>query len=352
MVVTALDFSLPEKGGLASIVYIPEGTHTITPCVNGEPMEVMIKMEAASGPEVAKIFQANLDKRLQANVRPFFDFDHQDTGPAAALPKRFYYKNGQGLMAEIEWTGAGRKSIESKDYSYFSPTFLIDDAGKPSGIPARGPLGALVNEPAFRDIPRIAASEAARSEKKSTTEKNPSVMSKLIFAALSVSAAHVDAESLAVSKIESMKNENSKMTEQLADAEKVVADLKEKMKMAAKEAQEAKESAAENVITTAVADGRIAAKDESNKKFWKDMIVEKGELAIKALDSLPKLNPGISQTQVTAASGGKINQSGDFLSEVKRVVEAKEAANEDEAMSLVSARSPELYQAYVDQIGS
>jgi phage I-like protein len=57
-------------------------------------------------------------------------------------------------------TGAGKAAIEGKDFSYLSPSFLIDDNGIPSGLPERGPLAALVNEPAFREIPRIAASDA------------------------------------------------------------------------------------------------------------------------------------------------------------------------------------------------
>jgi hypothetical protein len=39
-----------------------------------------------------------------------------------------------------------------KDFSYFSPTFLLDDDGTPAGLPGRGPLGALVDEPAFGDV--------------------------------------------------------------------------------------------------------------------------------------------------------------------------------------------------------
>ena len=69
MLICALDYSLPEEGKVASIVYIPEGSHTITPSVNGKPKNVEIKMEAYYGEEVAATFQRDLEQRLAANVR-------------------------------------------------------------------------------------------------------------------------------------------------------------------------------------------------------------------------------------------------------------------------------------------
>lgn len=53
--------------------------------------------------------------------------------------------------------------FESLKYSYFSPEFYLGEDGMPADLPERGPLGALVNEPAFRSIPRIAASDSSQT---------------------------------------------------------------------------------------------------------------------------------------------------------------------------------------------
>jgi phage I-like protein len=67
-------------------------------------------------------------------------------------------------MLELLWTHSGKQSVEGRDYSYFSPTFQIDPDGSPSGLPDNGAIGALVNNPAFRDMQRIAASHARTDE--------------------------------------------------------------------------------------------------------------------------------------------------------------------------------------------
>jgi phage I-like protein len=51
--------------------------------------------------------------------------------------------------------------VEGRDYSYFSPSFQIGADGAPAGLPDNGAIGALVNNPAFRDMQRIAASHAS-----------------------------------------------------------------------------------------------------------------------------------------------------------------------------------------------
>lgn len=126
------------------IVYMPEGSHTITPWVDGKPKTITVHVPAAKGPAIAAVLQASLAEREKSNVRPWFDFEHKN-GAASALPKSFRYEPGKGIMCAVEWTGAGRKAIEGKDFSYLSPTFLIGDDGTPDGLPSRGPLASLLN---------------------------------------------------------------------------------------------------------------------------------------------------------------------------------------------------------------
>jgi hypothetical protein len=106
-------------------------------------------------PIFAMALQLDLQKLLRQNVRPYVDFDHVG-GAAAALPKRFYWTD-EGVMLELDWTNAGKTAVSGRDYSYFSPTFLLDESGDPAGLPQAGSIGSLVNNPAFRSIRRIAA---------------------------------------------------------------------------------------------------------------------------------------------------------------------------------------------------
>lgn len=291
MLITALDTKLPDSGELASIVYIPEGTHTITPSVGGKPQTIVIKMDAERGDEVAARFQGQLDSILAGNVRPFLDFDHKETGPAAALPKSFRYEQGKGLMLDLEWTGAGRKAIKSKDYSYFSPSFYKDDSGAPMGIDERGPLGSLVNSPAFRDIPRIAA---AHAEAQLEPEKLP-IMSKLIFAALKVDASHADAESIAAQKIEAMNAESETIKASLA------AITTERDELTAK-IEASNKGRAETLIKAAIADGRIASKDTDLQGKFQSKIESGDTFAEETLAMLPKSAEGIEKALVTAGA--------------------------------------------------
>lgn len=171
----------PLDGAPTTIVYIPEGDHVITPTVDGRPGTVTVRVPPARGQEIAAHLQNDLDKRKGQNVRAWFDFDHQP-GPASALPQSFRYEPGKGIVCALEWTRAGKAAIEGRDFSYFSPTFLIDDDGTPSGLPDRGSFGALVNEPAFREIPRIAASDASLPPVRIAAAHHGSPLNRLILA--------------------------------------------------------------------------------------------------------------------------------------------------------------------------
>ena len=143
-------------------VFIPQGASHIFATVNGKPKKNNVRVSAARGPIIAARLQQDLARRQGQNVRPWIDFEHKG-GAAAALPKAFRYEPGKGIMLSVEWTDAGRRAIEGKDFSYFSPVFYLGDDGEPEGLPEKGAIGGLLNEPAFRTIPRIAASDASHS---------------------------------------------------------------------------------------------------------------------------------------------------------------------------------------------
>jgi hypothetical protein len=140
-----------QLDGLPSeVMYFPAGRSTITPTVNGKPKEISVTVT----PSTAAALQADLSRLLSGNVRPYVDFDHAG-GAAAALPRRFFWKDGEGVMMELDWTGAGKTAIGDRNYSYLSPTFMLSSDGDAINLPSTGAIASLVNNPAFRTIRRI-----------------------------------------------------------------------------------------------------------------------------------------------------------------------------------------------------
>lgn len=122
-------------GGLASgeVMFLPAGRSTIQARVGGKPKEMEVNVTERS----AEILQADLAKLLAGKVAPYIDFDHEGKA-AAAIPKRFRWVPGKGVMLELLWTKSGKERVQGKDYRYFSPTFQIDSDGSPSGLPDNG----------------------------------------------------------------------------------------------------------------------------------------------------------------------------------------------------------------------
>jgi hypothetical protein len=57
---------------------------------------------------------------LTQPVEPFIDFNHR-CEESAAIPTGFTWKEGEGVMMNLEWTSAGKSAVEGKTYRYFSP---------------------------------------------------------------------------------------------------------------------------------------------------------------------------------------------------------------------------------------
>lgn len=308
LVTAAIATALPTEEAPKEIVYIPEGDHDIRPYVDGKAGDVRVSLRAEKGPLVAAAFQRDLERRLGENVRPWVDFEHK-SGASAGNPTAFRYEPGRGLIMSMDWSQGGRAAIEGKDFSYFSPSFLVEEDGTPSGLDARGPLGALVNEPAFRDIPRIAAADATGRDQ---TEATPT-MSKLIFAALAISAAAENAETEAVKAIDKLKVD-------AADSKKKVAELEEKIDAMTKErdalkkdmekveatAAEERKERTKTLVAAAIADGRIAPKDEETAKDFREKLEAGDNFAEKILAKLPKKEgPGKPVIEAAARVPGK-----------------------------------------------
>jgi phage I-like protein len=336
--ITAFASALPVEGIPDEIVYLPEGEHQITPWVDGKPKPITVKVPAARGTQIAASLQASLVRRQQANVRPWFDFEHK-AGVASALPKSFRYEPGRGVMASVEWTGAGRAAIEGKDFSYFSPVFFLGDDGVPDGLPERGPLGALVNEPAFREIPRIAASDAAESI------EEPPAMSKLIFAALAISAAAENAETEAVKAIDKLKVEAADAKSEAARLKTENDALTKRVEASDASAATARKERADTLVKAAVADGRIAPKDTEKQDKFRAKIEAGDTFAEEILAQLPKQHAGLDKPVITA--GADKTAATNIDEKAKALVTAGDAKDLDEARGIIFASDAEAYSAYL-----
>jgi phage I-like protein len=265
-----------------SIVYLPEGKHTISAVKGGKPKTLEVTVDK----RVLASFSEDLKQRHAANVRPFAGFDHTG-GKASFLPKEFRYESGVGLILDVEWTKAGRESVEGKEYSYFSPTFRISDDGIPEGLTQRGEIGSLVNDPAFEEIPRIAA-----SHQETETDKN--MIQHLVELGL-VEAGHDEATALDVAKAKlaeirtaasTVKASSDETAATIAALEADKAALASEVATLKAANESAAEATAEAAITEAVTAGRIAPQDDKTKAFWKSCI-KADPSAITVLQAIP-----------------------------------------------------------------
>lgn len=275
----ALDGALP-----AEVMFMPAGHTTISPSVNGEPKQISVTVNQRT----ADVLQAELDQLLLGNVRPYIDFDHK-SGAAAAIPKKFAWKEGEGVMLELDWTGAGKSAVGGRDYSYFSPTFLLNDSGDPAGLPKSGAIGALTNNPAFREIKRIAASNGVGC----TDNLGENTMTEEEATALRTELEIVRAENQTLKEVADKRVSDNEL-EVLRAENKALRDAAEAQRV------EAVEREADQLIQGAIKDGKIAPKNEPVKASLKKWILADHDGAKAHIESLP-VTPAF-KTVVTVTS--------------------------------------------------
>lgn len=320
ILITALACALPDDGAPAEIVFLPEGAHRLTP--KSHPKGIAVHLPADQGEAVAAAFNRDLAKR--GNVKAWLDFEHTRKFPASGYPTAFRYEKGVGVMAAVEWSASGRSAVEGRDVRYFSPEFYIDKNGIPNGLPDRGPLGGLVTEPAFRDIPAIAAADAEAD--------SPTTMSHLILASCGLltaaESALPDAEALAASRVATLKA-----------AAALVAGLEAKVTAAEAAAATTAAKRADDLVAAAITDGRIAPQDEKAAGFFRRLITAGDADAEDALAGLPKRNSDLTRPIVTAGQSAQVQ--GDA-----RIVAAQDSARRelgaDAPFAHVWARAAEL----------
>lgn len=275
----------------ASIVYLPEGTHTITATISGKVRTATVHVTE----DVLAKFSEDLAERQSRNVKPFGGFDHAQ-GAASFIPIAFRYEQGKGLILDVEWTEAGRSSVEGRNHRYFSPTFLLGKDGTPAGLPPRGEIGSLVNEPAFEDMPAVAAADATTTQPEQTMldllkqlglvpaeiedEAAAIELAKQALADLRAKAdaeheIEVEAQKPDTAEIDALKAENQKLKDQLTTAAKARAD---------------------KAVADAVKCGRIEPLNQKAKDYWHKAILNDpdAETVLASMPSNPALSGAVS----------------------------------------------------------
>jgi len=144
----AIDAPAATEG---EFLFMPAGQHEIR--VSNRRRAVTVLVEAAT----ADALNEQLDAvKARTGNRPYLDFNHQD-GEASFWPRRFIWREGQGVFVQGEFSDAGKAAIEGKRFRSFSPTFHLDDeSGEPARVIANPyaslNFGGLVNAPAFHKI--------------------------------------------------------------------------------------------------------------------------------------------------------------------------------------------------------
>lgn len=243
-----------------SLEWMPAGTHTVTPVgPDGRPETITITATEADA--------IALDMQLQALIasastgessRPFVDFDHE-AKEAAAIPVKFFWQ--EGIRLAVDWTSRGLEALKGRVYSYFSPEFGFKE-GRPVSLPLFGPIGALVNTPAFQSIERLAASmppEGPASETEQKGKPMESLLAKLTEAGLIEKTETPMTEDQLVSVLSALKASVFGMAGEVKECNAKLATAETKL-------SEFVEATAEIEVSAAITAGKV---DEKAKDVFK-----------------------------------------------------------------------------------
>jgi Mu-like prophage I protein len=323
----------------AEIIYFPKGDWRIRPVVNGKAKEVSVKVDQS----VASVLQADLNRRLKDTVRPYAAFDHKP-GAASFLPKQFKWDDSKGVVLEVDWTQAGKDAVAGRNYSYFSPTFLLSDKGQVAGLPTSGEIGSLTNNPAFREIQKIAASA-------DDDEGEESKMVKLTDKLVELEV--ITAEQAADADEEFLVRAVTGLHEALATVQAANARLVSENTALAAKAIEVQKAEATTIVQAAIAEGRIPAKNQDAIDFWMGQLIANPEQAKKAMAATLQANPLLQKVIDVKVSDTKKVAQGQSAADlvqaqhlaIAEVQEAHPGLNYTDAFNKAKREHPEVFLA-------
>lgn len=296
-----LGSELPPVAG--RVMYMPAGTHTVTPGYDQGAAEVSLTI----GPETVPVLNASLEAARAAHkpVRPMFDRNHEQK-EATGWPERFEWSEQPepGIYCQTDWTSLGRELISGRMFRHFSPAFH-SDAKLPKKLAAglhriaaglRGSkenparviainfpdAGSLTNIPAFEKLLPLWAKNAAgaQSSAKPNQTKN---MTTEALAALRAKKTELEqnlpvlkaADQAVAANAEALLTAENELNSVNASLEAEDLRAKNATLEAAVVAQRKKDS--ETAVKDAVLKGKIPAKDEALRAKWEKRCFEDPE---------------------------------------------------------------------------
>jgi phage I-like protein len=317
-------YSVPLNGEAPSqIMFFPEGKHTIKASVNGAPKKLSVTVTK----ETASVMQASLTELLKEPVEPFIDYDHKSEA-AAAIPKAFTWKDGEGVMLDLEWTTGGASAVQGKAYRYFSPTFHVNDDGIPCSLPDSGPVGSLVNNPAFRRMKSLQTISASDEGAQTGDDEPPTTHRKKQMAD---ETAQETVTAALRSEVETLRAENKKLVESI-EQQRVESVNRE----------------ADLLIDGAVKAHKLAPKDAKAIAGLKKFYLVDAEAAREYVESLP-VNPAFKQVinaKVGDRDTGKApgaSRADEMRSIVKKIQASHPGMSFQDAWDIAEADHPDKF---------
>jgi phage I-like protein len=344
---TYLEGETPDE-----IVYMPVGEAiAIKPRSHGK--EIVVKVDA----NVAETLQADLTKRWNAPIRPYAGFDHDPIGgPASFLPKAFKWDEDRGVILQVDWTEKGKGDVAGRNYSYFSPTFMVK--GKQvAGLPETGEVGSLVNNPAFRDPKmKVAAANADDDQDEKGTTECPKCGHKFKPKVESMDATTqklVELEVITAQQADDPETVIKAITNlhgNLATVQKVNARLVSENTALAAKVADVQKAEATSIVEAAIAEGKIPAKNQDAIDFWTGQLTANPEQAKKALASLSP-NPLLTRVIDVKVKDGKRTTAGQSEGDlieaqhraVRMVKEKHPGLNHTDAFNRAKEEYPEAF---------
>jgi hypothetical protein len=322
------------------IAFMPPGKQRIQPLINGKPAETEIEVEVDSS-LVAKL-QSDLDARLAKAPRPVADFDHVQRGPASFLPKKFEWHDTDGIRLHVDWTDAGKSAVKGRNYSYFSPTFMISPDGKIAGLPQSGAIGGLTNSPAFSSIKRIAAARVEPDDANNDDDPDDNMTNPVIAQCVALGLIN-DSDDMEVAATQ-LATTVTGLQARLEAAEAEAATYR------AKEA-DTRQAQAVAVVDAAIAEGRLPGKNIEIRTFWVNAMSVNPEGTKKAIAALVP-NPAL-KTVITIKHGDTkrtaLAEGMNVAEQIQLKVSAMRAKNPslsiEDCYGLAEAENPELFKS-------
>ena len=269
--------------------------------------------------KITKESLENLAEKLNKGDEILADIDHQSCKPGVERDTRaagWFYKfvvdPVKGLFAKLKPTNKGKELIQSREYRYFSPTFILDENGSPTDLHSV----SLTNLPAFKGhIKPILNSEPNIKESIEMEITKDDLIQLIKDTVASMNEAPVE-DKAEMKEVEEVKEEKaSDDTTDTTDTTdtREVEEKKEVVNACGKakvvKNEEVKEEPAPAEAPKASEDKEIAVdKDEAKK--------EKEVIKIQALNSAPTVGVGDS---VTDSCGWERKHGKAFFDELKKM---------------------------------